>query len=44
MIFFDVSEGMENCKMSGKNWGTLRWMIHGKPDKNIMFLPLIKIV
>ena len=34
MIFFvlDLSEGMENCKMSGKNQGILKWMISGNPD------------
>ena len=26
-----LSEGMENCKMSGKNQGILRWMISGNP-------------
>ena len=34
MIFLDLSEGMENCKMSGKNQGKvgiLRWMISGNP-------------
>ena len=31
MIFFDLSEGMENCKMSGKNQGILKWMISGNP-------------
>ena len=30
--FFDVSEGMENCKMSGKSQGILRWMISGNPE------------
>ena len=24
MIFFELSEGMENCKMSGKNQGNVR--------------------
>ena len=26
-IFLDLSEGMENCKLSGKSQGILRWMI-----------------
>ena len=25
--FFYLSEGMENCKMSGKSQGILKWMI-----------------
>ena len=32
MIVFDLSEGMENLKMSGKSQGSLRWMISGNPD------------
>ena len=31
MIFFYLSKGMENCKMSGKNQGTLKLMISGNP-------------
>ena len=31
MIFLDLSEGMENCKMSGKSQGIVRWMISGNP-------------
>ena len=31
MIFFYLSEGMENCKMSGKNQGILKLMISGHP-------------
>ena len=31
MIFFYLSEGMENCKMSGKSQGILKWMISGNP-------------
>ena len=27
----DLLEGMENCKMSGKNQEILRWMINGNP-------------
>ena len=27
-----LSEGMENCKMSGKSQGILRWKISGNPD------------
>ena len=30
--FLDLSEGMENYKMSGKKQGILRWMISGNPD------------
>ena len=30
MIFY-LSAGMENCKMSGKSRGVLRWMISGNP-------------
>ena len=30
-MFFYLSEGMENCEMSGKNQGILRWMISGNP-------------
>ena len=30
--FLDLSEVMENCKMSGKSQGILRWMISGNPD------------
>ena len=37
MIFLDLSEGMENCKMSGKksgkSQGILKWMISGNPAK-----------
>ena len=32
---FDLSEGLENCKMSGKNrkcQGILRWMISDNPE------------
>ena len=28
---FDLSEGMDNCKISGKSQGILRWMISGNP-------------
>ena len=31
MIYFDLSEGMENCEISGKSQGILRWMISGNP-------------
>ena len=34
MIFLYLSEGMENCKMSGKSGksqGILRWKISGNP-------------
>ena len=34
MIFFYLSEGVENCKMSGKSQGILRWMISGDPAKD----------
>ena len=27
----DVSEGRENCKISGKSQGILKWMISGNP-------------
>ena len=30
-FFFHLSEGMENCKISGKSQGILRWMISGNP-------------
>ena len=30
MIFY-LSEGMENCKISGKNQGILKWMLSGNP-------------
>ena len=32
-MIFDLSEGMENCKMSGKSQGILRWMISDNPGK-----------
>ena len=32
--FFYVSGGMENCKISGKSQGILRWMISGNPASN----------
>ena len=35
--YFYLSEGMENCRMSGKksgkSQGILRWMISGNPAK-----------
>ena len=31
-IFLALSEGMENCKMSGKSQGILRWKISGNPE------------
>ena len=31
MIFY-LSEGMENCKISGKSMGIFKWMISGNPD------------
>ena len=31
MIFFYLSEGMENCEISEKSQGILRWMISGNP-------------
>ena len=38
MIFY-LSEGLENCKMSGKNQREvrefLRWMISGNPEKDV---------
>ena len=43
MIYFDLWEGMENYKMSGKSQGSLRWMISGNPDINLhefLFVPL----
>ena len=30
-FFFDLSEGMENCKKSGKNQGISRWMASDNP-------------
>ena len=32
VFFFDLSEGIENCKMSGKSQGILKWTIGGNPD------------
>ena len=40
MICFDLSEGMENCKMSGKSQGILKWMISGNPAT---FFPILCI-
>ena len=37
-MIFDVSEGMENCKMSGKSQGILRWMISGNPVLGLFLL------
>ena len=34
--FFYLSEGMENCKMSGKSQGILKWMISGHPELRCM--------
>ena len=34
--FFDLSECMENCEMSGKNQGILKWMLSGNPVKAVM--------
>ena len=32
MIFFRICRGgLENCKMSGKSQGILKWMISGNP-------------
>ena len=34
-FFFDLSEGMEDCKVrekSGKSQGILKWMISGNPE------------
>ena len=34
-LFIDLSEGMENCKMSRKSQGILMWMISGYPEFNM---------
>ena len=41
MIFFNLSEGMENCKMSGKSQGIWRWMISGNPGMNYFMLKFV---
>ena len=39
MILFDLLEGMENCKMSGKksgkSQGILRWMVSDNPVRGV---------
>ena len=37
-----LSDGMENCKMTGKNQGILRWMISGNPLFSILKVNKIK--
>ena len=37
-LVFDLSEGMENFKMSGKSQGILRWMISGNPGILIEYI------
>ena len=38
ILFLDLSEGMENCGMSGKSQGILKWMISGDPVTEILFV------
>ena len=32
VFFLDLSEGMENCKITGKSQGILKWVISGNPE------------
>ena len=34
-MIFDLSKDMENCKMSGKSQGILKWMISGNPGQAV---------
>ena len=37
IFYFDLSEGMENFKMSGKSQGIFKWMISGKLEFGHIF-------
>ena len=40
-MFFNLSEGMENCKKSGKSQGILKWMISENPDAYILYMQFV---